>query len=94
MSFFLPREGHMALNIKSVTAERKVRLLARATGETISEAVERAAEERLARLRSERGVEAKMRRVKALLDSFGPVPPGPDQRSIDDWMYDEHGLPH
>ena len=82
----------MALNIKSVAAERKVRLLARATGESISEAIERAAEERLARLRVERGVDARIRRVKALLDSFGPVLDGPSVKEIDDWMYDEHGI--
>lgn len=83
----------MALNIKSVTAERKVRLLARTTGESISEAVERAADERLARLRSERGVEEKVRRIEALLQSFGPVPPGAELREIENEMYDEHGLP-
>lgn len=83
----------MALNIKSASAERTVRLLARTTGESISQAVERAAEERLQRLRTERDVEEKLKRLEALLDSFGPIPDGPTQREIDDWMYDEDGLP-
>ena len=82
----------MALNIKSVSAERKVRLLARTTGESISEAVERAAEERLARLRVERRVDEKIKRVKALLESFGPIAEGPSRSEIDAWMYDEDGI--
>jgi antitoxin VapB len=83
----------MPLNIKDKATEQAVRELAAATGETVTMAVRRAAEERLGRVGHRRvpGVLAASlleigRRCAALPDL--------DTRSANDIMgYDEHGLP-
>ncbi len=83
----------MALNIKDPVTEKSVRELASATGETVTMAVRKAAEERLARVRRERpggGLAAEImeigRRCAALPDL--------DTRNADEILgYDEWGLP-
>lgn len=83
----------MPLNIKDPAAERFVRELAAAAGETVTTAVRRAAEERLQRVRrqqSGRSLAAEIleigRRCAALPDL--------DARTADEILgYDEHGLP-
>ena len=82
----------MALNIKDPLAEKRVRELARATGEGITTAVRKAAEERLDRIRRKRG--------RSLADELVAIGarcaalPDLDERSADDILdYDEHGLP-
>ena len=84
----------MPLNIKSQAAEDAVRALAALTGESVTIAVQRAAEERLSRLRrtKPRGDLASElldigRRCAALPDL--------DNRTPDEILgYDEHGLPN
>jgi antitoxin VapB len=83
----------MPLNIKDPKTEKSVRELAAVTGETVTAAVRRAAEERLQRVRREhagRSLAAEIleigRRCAALPDL--------DKRSADEILgYDEAGLP-
>ena len=83
----------MALNIKDAATEKSVRELAALTGETVTTAVRRAAEERLRRLRRERGG----RSLAAELLEIGKrcaALPDLDTRTADEIVgYDEHGLP-
>ena len=83
----------MALNIKDPGAERSARELAAATGEGITLAVRKAVEERLVRVRRDRGG----RGIAAELMSIGAhcaALPDLDSRSADEILgYDEHGLP-
>ncbi|MGN6550123.1 MAG: type II toxin-antitoxin system VapB family antitoxin [Pararhizobium sp.] len=79
------------MNIKNLTVERLARELAEATGETMTSAIQHALEERLERLRRDRDVDAKLRRVQAILDRMGPVPKGATSDHSD--LYDEWGLP-
>ena len=83
----------MALSIKKAETERLARLLAKETGESITQVIEEALRERLERVRRRRRpkhvpatIEAILRRVDAL--------PTIDTRSEDEILgYDEHGFP-
>lgn len=81
----------MGLNIKSDEVQRLVRELASETGENLTEAVRKSVEDRLARLRRERDVAEKIRRVDEILAKLPPVPPGVTSDHSD--LYDEDGLP-
>ncbi|MBM3596796.1 MAG: PSK operon transcription factor [Alphaproteobacteria bacterium] len=82
----------MALNIKSAKAEKLARELAKRTGETITDAVTMALEERRDRV-------ARARRGKSLADELDEIAkrcaalPVLDPRSPDEILYDENGLP-
>ena len=84
----------MALSIKSDEADRLARRLAATTGESLTEAVEHAVEEKLQRL----GPKNKMgridrKKVADLLAYFDSLPVD-DPRSADEIIgYDERGLP-
>ena len=84
----------MPLNIKDPTTERFVRELAAVTGEGVTLAVRKAAEERLQRLRRDkagRSLAADLLEIGARCASL----PDCDARSAEDIIgYDEHGLPH
>ncbi len=83
----------MALSIKNDATERLARQIARATGESLTEAIQKALQERLERLqKSQRRpilasqIEDLLRRVDAL--------PIRDSRPEDEILgYDEQGLP-
>jgi antitoxin VapB len=83
----------MALSIKNDETERLARQVARETGESLTEAIQRALQERWERLKARRRnqvlavqVEDLLRRVDAL--------PTLDFRSEDEILgYDEHGMP-
>ena len=90
----------MGLNIKSHRAEAAIRALAAKTGEGLTEAVERAVEERLARLRQS-GAPAT---GASLLDRIRPLQElvaaerrakgdSRTARELMDALYDESGLP-
>ena len=81
----------MGMNIKNPTVERLAKELAAETGETMTSAIQKALEERLQRLRRERDVAEKIRRIDALLDTLPPVPPGVTSDHSD--LYDDDGLP-
>lgn len=81
----------MGMNIKNATVERLAKELAAETGETMTSAIQAALEERLERLRHDRGVAEKKRRLREILDSLPPPPPGVTSDHSD--FYDEFGLP-
>jgi antitoxin VapB len=84
----------MPLNIKDPLTEKFVRELAAATGEGVTVAVRRAAEERLQRVRrnkSGRSLAAELLAIGARCAAL----PDLDPRTADEILgYDEHGLPH
>lgn len=83
----------MALNIKNPEVNRLAREVADRTGETITEAVEVALSERLARLRQAHGVEQLLQEVERV-QAFVRSLPDRDRRSADEILgYDEFGLP-
>jgi antitoxin VapB len=84
----------MPLHIKDPATEKIVRELATVTGESVTGAVRKAAEERLQRLRRNRA-------GRSLADELMEIGarcaalPELDTRSADQILgYDEHGLPH
>jgi antitoxin VapB len=83
----------MALSIKDPETDRLARALADATGESITEAIRRAIEERLERERgraARQNMNVGVRRIQERLARLPVV----DPRSPDDILgYDEHGLP-
>ena len=83
----------MALNIKDPRTERSVRELAAATGETVTMAVRKAAEERLERIR--RGGAGRSLAEEILeIGRRCAALPDLDTRPADEILgYDERGLP-
>ena len=83
----------MPLNIRNEEAERLAEALARATGETKTQAVTRALRDRLERVRRERAG----RRLADELDEIAlhcASLPVKDNRSPEEILgYDEHGVP-
>ena len=90
----------MGLNIKSPKAEEAIRKLAAATGEGLTEAIQKAAEERLARIKEGR----RRGKAKSLSERLRPLQEmvaaerkkKRDKRTakeLMDELYDEHGLP-
>ncbi|WP_292726780.1 type II toxin-antitoxin system VapB family antitoxin [Microbacterium sp. UBA837] len=83
----------MALNIKDPEADRLVRALADATGESITVAARRAFAERLDRLRAQSTAPAVQSDLEAII-ARGRDRATLDERSADETIgYDEHGLP-
>lgn len=81
----------MGLNIKNETVEKLARDVAAETGESITSAIKEALTERLARLRRERDVAERKRRIREIVNSLPPAPPGVTSDHSD--LYDEWGLP-
>lgn len=83
----------MSLNIKNEETHRLVRQLARATGETMTAAVDRAVRERLDRIRrvQHEGLAERLLKIGKECAAHLKEP----YRSIDhaDLLYDEKGLP-
>ncbi|HET6520963.1 MAG TPA: type II toxin-antitoxin system VapB family antitoxin [Geminicoccaceae bacterium] len=83
----------MALNIKSAKADRLARTLAARTGETITQAVERALEERLMREEGRRASPSLEEEILEIARRCASLP-DLDTRSADEILgYDENGLP-
>jgi antitoxin VapB len=86
----------MALYIKNPNVEKSARRLARLTGESLTEATERAIEERLARLRPAKAPHSATQLEKDLLSiarQCGALP-DLDTRSADEILgYNAEGLP-
>ena len=83
----------MGIIIKNPKAEKKIRQLAKRTGETLTAAVERAVDERLARLPKQKGRvdRAKLAAIIAEVNALPRI----NERLTDDEIigYDEHGVP-
>lgn len=83
----------MALSIKDPETDRLARALAEATGESITEAIRRALEERLVRESERVSVERMRTDVRRVQERIASLPVL-DSRSADDLLgYDEHGVP-
>lgn len=83
----------MALSIKNRHTEEAARELAQATGESITEAVTVAVEERLARLGRARRKDIEERQVEELLQALWDLPDLDDRSAEEILGYDEQGLP-
>jgi antitoxin VapB len=83
----------MPLSIKNDTTERLARKVADATGETLTEAIQTALEERWVRLKSKRRNHILSSQLEDLLRRVDSLPTL-DARSEDEILgYDEHGIP-
>ena len=83
----------MPLNIKDPVTEKVVRDLAALTGETVTTAVHRAAEERLQRVRQRHGGRSLAAEILEIGEHCAALP-DLDTRPADEILgYDEHGLP-
>ena len=84
----------MPLNIKDPAAEKSVRELAAVTGETVTAAVRKAAEERVQRVRrarAGRNLAAEILEIGRRCASLPDLDTRPAEAILG---YDEHGLPH
>ena len=89
-------EAGLDVLIKRSTAVTKIRKLAKQTGETLTDAVERAVEDRLAKVGPARRKKGRVDRKKLaqLLAYFDSLPRINEDLTDDEIMgYDEHGLP-
>lgn len=83
----------MAINIKDPETDRAVRELAAEAGESITDALRIAAQERLQRLRRAKAGASRRPALQAYIDR-GRLRPTLDPRTPDEILgYDEHGLP-
>jgi antitoxin VapB len=83
----------MPLNIKDPATEKFVRELAALTGETVTTAVRRAAEERLQRVRRNHEGRSLAAEILEIGERCASLPDF-DTRTADEILgYDEHGLP-
>jgi antitoxin VapB len=85
----------VSLNIKNEETHRLVRELAELTGESQTEAVTEAVRERLARVRNT--TERRQERIEETLamgrEIASRMPPEWRTMDVDDYLYDENGLP-
>jgi antitoxin VapB len=93
IQIFSAKPNLMPLNIKDPAAEKLVRELAAATGESVTTAVRRAAEERLQRVRRQRAGRSLAAEILEIGRRCAALP-DLDVRTADEIIgYDEHGLP-
>jgi antitoxin VapB len=82
------------LSIKSPEIERLARAVAKETGESLTDAIGTALQERFERLRRRRNSRLTDERIREILERLDQLP-RLDNRSPDDILgYDENGLPH
>ena len=82
----------MSLNIKSREAHELATQLARLTGESMTKAVTHALRERLERERRRRDKDARVAELLAIARRCAAYPRR-DHRSLEEFLYDERGLP-
>lgn len=83
----------MALNIRNSEAEKLATELARATGESKTEAVTKALRDRLARVRRDRARRRLADELEEIAEHCAGLPVLDGRRAEDILGYDEHGLP-
>ncbi len=83
----------MALNIRNPEAEKLATELARATGESKTEAVTKALRDRLVRVRRERTKRRLADELEEIAEHCARLPVLDDRRSEEILGYDESGLP-
>ena len=83
----------MAIHIKDPEAERLARELARRTGDTMTGVIVESLRDRLARERRKtEDADALVKDIMAIADHFSSLPVL-DNRTLEEMLYDEHGLP-
>ena len=83
----------MPLSIKNKVVERTARQVAAATGESVTQAIQKALEERLDRLKEPRRTLILTNQLKEILSRVDRLPIL-DSRTPEEILgYDEHGLP-
>jgi antitoxin VapB len=83
----------MAISIKSLETEKLAREIAEKTGESLTGAIQKALEERLDRLKSQRRNQVLATQIDDILRRVDEMPIL-DSRTADEILdYDEHGLP-
>lgn len=82
----------MSLNIKSAEAHELAGELARLTGESMTKAVTQAIRERLEREKRRRDKDALVAKLLAIGRRCAAYPRR-DHRSLEEFLYDERGLP-
>ena len=82
----------MGLNIKNEDTHRRAKELARLAGETMTEAVDKAVAERLERLRKKRNTKALAQQLLEIGERCSKLPVL-DDRTPEEMLYDEQGLP-
>jgi antitoxin VapB len=83
----------MAISIKSLDVERLAREIAAKTGDSLTGAIKTSLEERLERLKKQRGNNILLDQLREILRRVDALPVL-DSRSPDEIVgYDEHGLP-
>ncbi|MCY3801659.1 MAG: type II toxin-antitoxin system VapB family antitoxin [Chloroflexi bacterium] len=85
----------MGLNIKNEETCRLARELAQVTGESMTGAITVALRERLERERRQRGVNARLRKMRAIAERCAKLvrDGGPSAVEHGELLYDERGLP-
>lgn len=83
----------MGISIKNDRTERLARELARETGESLTTAITRALEERLARLEGRRSPADKLALARVVLRRVDALPILDPRSPAEILGYDEHGLP-
>ena len=86
-------EDSVSMNIKNPKAHQLARELADLTGESVTEAVTVAVEERLRRLRHDDKAARKARIMALLDDAASRIKEPYKSRNWDEYLYDERGLP-
>lgn len=81
----------MGLNIKSAAVHELARKVAAETGTSMTAAIETALREKLDRLEKQRDTEARLARLRKMIEETGPPPPGLTSDHSD--LYDDDGLP-
>ena len=85
----------MSLNIKNEETHQLARELAQLTGETMTGAITTALREKLDKERRERGVEARILRLRAIRKRCrNLLKDGPSAVEHGNFLYDENGLPN
>lgn len=82
----------MSMNIKSKETHRRAKELAKLAGETMAEAVDKAVDERLERIRKGRNIKAISERLLEVGRLCRKLPKR-DGRNPEDMLYDEYGVP-
>lgn len=83
----------MALNIKDDTTDKLAREVAERAGETITQAIRIALEERLQRLSGRQRAATQREKVNEILQRIDALPRKTDLTDDEILGYDEHGIP-
>lgn len=83
----------MAFSIKNPETDRLARRLAKATGESLTIAVNTALRERLERVKPKKSREETIRQIKRITAELAAIP-DVDTRPMDDLLYGDDGAPN